>query len=99
MAGGKRTGAGRPRGRKNKATQALEAAARAAVRGLADDFTSLELMQAIYRDDEAPMSARMKAAETALPYEHHRLASIEHTGKDGGALTIQLVRYADDPPA
>lgn len=32
-----------------------------------------------------------ECASDAAPYLHHRLASMEHTGKDGGALTVKIV--------
>lgn len=41
------------------------------------------------------MSLRFEAAKAAAPYIHPRLAAIEHTGKDGGAmehsLTVEFV--------
>src|SRR5262245_35932983 len=79
MAAGRKTG-GRQKGSRNKATLALEAAAQAAVAGLPTDVTSLVLMQAVYRNAELPFPVRMKAAEIAMPYEHPKLASVEHTG-------------------
>jgi hypothetical protein len=27
------------------------------------------------------------------------LASIEHSGPDGGSIVVQIVKHADDPPA
>jgi hypothetical protein len=37
---------------------------------LSTNGTSLDLLQAIYRDPRQPIQRRMKAAEAALPYEH-----------------------------
>lgn len=34
-----------------------------------------------------------------LEYHIPKLGRVEHTGKDGGSLTIQIVRYGNDPPA
>lgn len=36
------------------------------------------------------------AAKDAAPYCHPRLASTEVTGKDGGALIVQVFKFADD---
>lgn len=98
MARGRKTG-GRQKGTKNRRTQALEAASKAALAGLPTDFTSLMLMQAIYRDDGMPMPARLAAAKEALPYEHPKLASTELTGKDGGPIeqrsTVEMVVVDD----
>lgn len=34
-------------------------------------------------------------ARDAAPYFHAKLASIEHTGKDGGPLTLRVVRFSE----
>jgi hypothetical protein len=41
---------------------------------LADDATSLDFMQAIYRDPTQPMTRRIRAAQIAIGYEHPKLA-------------------------
>lgn len=35
------------------------------------------------------------AARDAAPYVHPRLASVEHAGKDGGPMVLEIVRFAD----
>lgn len=34
-------------------------------------------------------------ARDVAPYFHAKLASIEHTGKDGGPLTLRVVRFSE----
>jgi hypothetical protein len=69
--GGKRPGAGRPKGSKNTRTAEL---ARKAVEG---GITPLEYMLKIMRDDEAPWARRDDMAKAAGPYLHPKLSSTE----------------------
>lgn len=46
----------------------------------------LEFMLNILRDETVPRDERMDAAKAAAPYVHAKLASVEHTGKDGGDI-------------
>lgn len=125
MKGGKREGAGRPKGALTKKTR--EIAERAAAEGM----TPLEVMldnmrhfQKVARDAEATLEGltaeeftgkvgedatpeqqfkflmaqvkqtfglRLSAqdcARDAAPYMHPKLASIEHTGRDGGPVSV-----------
>jgi hypothetical protein len=41
---------------------------------LPPEATSLDFMQAIYRDPAQPMTRRMRAAVAALPFEHPKLS-------------------------
>src|SRR5690606_5604002 len=72
--GGRREGAGRPKGAATKRTR--EIADKAAQEGL----TPLEFMLQMLRDDGADIKDRMWAAEKAAPYVHARLARGEHEG-------------------
>jgi len=43
---------------------------------LSTNATSLDLLQAIYRDPTQPIQRRMKAAAEALPFEHPKLSVV-----------------------
>jgi hypothetical protein len=72
--GGKRPGAGRKKGSTTRRTRAI--ANMLAESGL----TPLEFMLKILRDKSMPDGMRFKAAESAAPYIHPRLAAVEHSG-------------------
>ena len=97
--GGKREGAGRPAGAVTRKTR--EAAEAAHKSGM----TPLEYMLMILRDEQQEPEKRMWAAEKAAPYMHAKLASVEHTGKDGGPIditmpsVIELVAQPHEPGA
>ena len=75
--GGKRPGAGRRKGARNKVTLAREAEL------AASGLTPLDYMLSILRDPEASREDRKWASEKAAPYCHHRLSTTEVTGKLG----------------
>src|SRR5262245_22963903 len=86
--GGKRRGAGRPKGGKNRNTIERERAARelaaqmqSALGSEAFEGDSVGLLQLIYKDTRLPMEMRFEAAKAAAPYERPRLASIDHQGE------------------
>ena len=73
-AGGKRPGAGRPKGSTNKASRELQ-----------EQFASpgvmpLEFLIGIMRDPAEDQAKRIDAAKAAAPYVHARLAAVEHSG-------------------
>lgn len=91
--GGARKGAGRKPGSATKKTRAIAEAA------MADGITPLEYMLAVMRRDSdhedpkvqvAREAMRFEAAKAAAPYIHPRLASVEHSGKDGDAIDLSL---------
>jgi hypothetical protein len=91
--GGKRTGAGRPKGAVNKAT----AEAKAAVE--ASGETPLEYMIRVMRDPKANARRRDAMAAAAAPYVHHRLSSTEHSGPGDGPVQVIIhtgFKYDDD---
>lgn len=83
--GGRRTNAGRKPGSVSK----MDAEARrAASEG---GITPLEYMLGVLRDLDAPVQRRDDMAKAAAPYMHAKLASVEHTGKDGGAIAVSHI--------
>jgi hypothetical protein len=68
--GGKRPGAGRPQGRRNRRTEAQ-------IRAVAEEgLTPLDYLLLVLRDEGAPAAERLQAARIAAPYVHPRLAMI-----------------------
>lgn len=84
MKGGKREGAGRPKGRKNKATQERMAGF------IAGGETPLEFMLRIMRDPTAEHKRREAMAQASAPYIHPRLASTEVIGDKDRPLEHKL---------
>ncbi len=80
MAAGKKTG-GRVKGVPNKTTLAKEASIKAS------GLTPVDYMLSVMRDGSNPTDMRLDAANKVAPYVHPKLASIEHTGKDGGPMS------------
>ena len=88
--GGKRNGSGRKAGALTKKTRLI------AEQATAEGVTPLEYMLSVMRDDRADTERRDDMAKAAAPYIHPRLAAVEHAGKDGGPLVINVVRFARD---
>lgn len=83
--GGKRPGAGRPRGAVQRATK--EARAKAAASG----ETPLDHMLRVMRNEKADEKRRDSMAVAAAPYVHAKLSATEVTGKDGGPVEVKDV--------
>ena len=95
MHGGKRPGAGRPYGSRNKATEKQKAEIdKIAASGL----TPLDFMLNVMRDDQNDLATRLDAAVKAAPYVHPKLAALDHThsGPDGGP--VKRVYVISDRP-
>lgn len=75
--GGKRKGAGRPKGARNRKT--VEQTEAIADSGL----TPLDYMLSVLRDEGNEPSVRLDAANKAAPYVHAKLASVDHKSSDG----------------
>jgi len=83
--GGKRPGAGRPRGARNAKT--VEQAEAVKSSGL----TPLDYMLSVMRDEGNDKATRLDAANKAAPYVHAKLASVDHKSSDG-TMTPQPAR-------
>ena len=91
--GGKRAGAGRPKG----AAAKIDAEARAAAH--ASGQTPLEYMLEVMRNPQIDARRRDQMAAAAAPYVHHRLSSTEHSGPGDGPVQVQIFtgfKYDDD---
>ena len=67
---------------------------------VAPDGTSLDLLRAIYRRADLPLSTRIRAATAALPHEHPKLAVTAMVTSDDFAIqldkAIERSRQVDD---
>jgi len=91
--GGKRLGAGRPKGAISKSTRAIQEAANAA--GVMPLDVMLQAMRADYAAGKLDEAAAH--AEKAAPYLHPKLAAIEHSGPDGGPIQHAFEVVIVDP--
>lgn len=97
--GGKRKGAGRKKGSCTKKTREI------ANRAIKEGITPLEVMLKAMRAEcervaglplhDQDWSKACGYAVSAAPYIHPRLASVAHTGKDGGAIEVTEVSSLD----
>ena len=95
MKGGVRPGSGRKRGGKN--TKTAELARKLAEQGITPLEYMLQVMRKEPPDNADPVTAlsyqamRFEAAKAAAPYVHPKLANVEHSGKGGGAIVLELL--------
>lgn len=92
--GGKRPGAGRPKGKPNKVT----AEARATIASRAREFSdeALEALAGILRSPDAPAAAKVSAATSLLDRGYGKPPqSHEHSGEGGGAIQYEIVTGVD----
>lgn len=84
--GGPRPGSGRKPGGQNEKSRAV--ADRAATEGI----TPLEVMLKAMRhhDSKGQLDEAARVAKDAAPYMHPRLAAVELSGPDGGAIPVTL---------
>lgn len=91
--GGKRTGAGRPKGAATRKTKEI------ADRASAEGVTPLEVMLKAMREhyDKQEYDAAAGIAKDAAPYMHAKLASIQHSGPRGGPIqTVDLTNASEE---
>jgi hypothetical protein len=55
----------------------------------------LDYMLRVMNDKTADHDRRADMAKAAAPYCHSRLSAVEHTGKDGGKIIVELVQFTD----
>lgn len=89
MRGGKREGAGRKKGALTERTRAIAEGA------AAQGETPLEYMLRVLRDPTVEHERRDDMAKAAAPYVHAKLASVAHTGKDGGPIETKVTLSFD----
>lgn len=93
MRGGPRKGAGRPRGAASRKTK--EIADRESQNGLTPLEVMLKAMRAHAEKDDWDAAASI--AKDAAPYMHAKLASVQHTGRNGGPIqTVDLTNVSMD---
>lgn len=82
--GGKRPGAGRPKGCQTKRRREV------AQRAVAEGITPIEVMLTAMKESMADgnMTDAAKYAQMAAPYIHPRLQAIQHTGREGGPIEV-----------
>jgi hypothetical protein len=91
MKGGKRPGAGRPKGARDKISKELEKAVAEMPSTLGDGLLPLDYMLAVMRDQKADDSMRLEAAKSAAPYVHKKQpADVNLTGVEVPA-TVQII--------
>lgn len=89
--GGKREGAGRPKGSRNKVTADIKEIAQ----GFGEE--AITHLVEIARDGDAPHAARVAAVREILDRGYGKARQeLEHVGKDGGAIITRVERVVID---
>lgn len=83
---GERRGGRRP-GALNKKSREI------AAKAMSGGESPLEYMLRVMRDSTADEARRADMAKSAAPYMHPRLASTELTGKGGGPVQVNVVKF------
>lgn len=104
--GNYRPGPGRPPGRKNDKTLALEAASRKAAASISEGFEgdAHAFLQAVYRNPDVPLEIRIMAAGRALRVEKPSLAASHSVAEINinlasrlEAARLRVARFNDIP--
>lgn len=80
--GGKRPGAGRPKGSRNKRTVEVIEAVKST------GMTPLEYLTSVYQDVSRDEAKRIDAAKAAAPYVHAKLNSVELSGNPDNPIEM-----------
>jgi len=80
--GGARKGAGRKAGAATQRTREIADAA------ASSGITPLEYLLSVMRDVNTEQRERLAAAQSAAPYIHPKLSSVEHSGPNGGDIPV-----------
>jgi hypothetical protein len=69
---------------------------------MGDHLTALQLLQAIYRNPNLPLTVRHRAARDALPYEAPKLAVVANVSESFGdqleaAIRKRMANYKERP--
>jgi len=80
--GGPRPGSGRKPGSPNKKTAELQSAV------AASGITPLDYMLEVMRGVKNDMRTRLAAAQSAAPYVHAKLSSVELSGPEGSDIPV-----------
>lgn len=67
----------------------------AAAAGITPLEVMIQTMRKLWNDGD--QMAACAIAKDAAPYMHPRLANIEATGKDGGPMVIEIIKYSAGP--
>jgi hypothetical protein len=94
--GGRRPGAGRPRGVPSQKTiNRLKIAEEAGAAGITPLELMLTNMRSLWEEGtEKSKAAACEIAKDAAPYVHARLATIDQNIK-GGAMVVKIIKFAD----
>lgn len=96
--GGRRPGAGRPKGSKNRATKAEAVALSERAKAYADE--ALATLAEVMRNKEAPPAARVSASESILNRGYGKpTQSVEVGALGGGPLPVTVALVAVSPDA
>ena len=87
----------RPKGAKDKAPR-VTAAAKQAQAAASEGLTPLEYMLGVMRDPVADPDRRDRMASSAAPYIHPKLATTELTGKGGGPIQVNIIKFGKSVP-
>lgn len=97
--GGRRQGAGRPKGAKNRPRRLVPADPVAATANVATtDESPLEFLLRLMHDPSADERTRLEAAKTAAQYLHPKADGGKKARADEAATKVATGRFATPPP-